>query len=88
MPLLYGWFREHKSVLFDKVDENKILSYKHLNNKDPLEFNGIRLTNPLTIIGKSKASVALSFNKALHAICENENFSKAQLFVTFILYQF
>lgn len=63
-----------------KLDDNKINNYKYLLSKDYLEFNGTKLTHPITKIDKNKAVVAVGFNRNLYGICETDDFTKNTLY--------
>lgn len=66
---------------FYKPDETKILGYKHLAAKDYVEFNGTKLSHPVTKIEKTRTQTAVLFNRALYTLCESEDLSKQQFYV-------
>lgn len=74
-----------KSALFQaKGDENKIYQYKYLLARDYLEFNGTKLTHPVSKLDKQKAPIAVSFNKKLYEICETDEINKHYLYVSYL----
>jgi hypothetical protein len=54
-------------------EDMPIYQYKHLQGKDQIEFNGTKLSRPVTTkVDKTKTNMAVLFNKSLFNLCEQE----------------
>ena len=72
-------------ILTAKGDETKIYQYKNLSAKEYIEFNGTKLSHPVTKLDKTRVNIAVAFNRNLFAICETDDMNKNTLYVRFTL---